>query len=81
MSETNTEQVQETVVETPSPFAQDAWSTELPTPPATTVTDTVQPTEAAAPAITEVKTETPTTNEWYKTFGYENAESAKTEIV
>ncbi len=84
MSETNTEQVQETVVETPSPFAQNAWTTELPTPLATTeaaVAADAKPSNEAA--STEIKKEepTPTTNEWYKTFGYENEESAKTEIV
>ncbi len=83
MSETNTEQVQETVVETPSPFAGDAWSTELPTPPATTDAAIPPATDTTTPAATtEVKTEEPkpTTNEWYKTFGWETEDVAKAEI-
>ena len=87
MSETTTEQVQETVVETPSPFAQNAWSTELPTPLAQT---TEQPTQVVGQeASADVNTPTlkvgdepkPTTNEWYKNYGWENEEAAKTEIV
>jgi len=86
MSETNTEQVQETVVETPSPFAQDAWSTELPTPLAQTTdvgeTTTTVTTPSNATPTTEIKKEepTPTTNEWYKTFGWETEDAAKAEI-
>jgi hypothetical protein len=83
MSETTTEQVQETVVDVPSPFAQDSWSTDLPTPPATTVTDTVTQEKALEAAVTtEVKTEEqkPTTNEWYKSFGWETEDAAKAEI-
>jgi len=87
MSDTTTEQVQETVVETPSPFAQNAWSTELPTPLAQT---TEQPTQVVGQeASADVNTPTlkvgdepkPTTNEWYKNYGWENEEAAKTEIV
>ena len=80
MSETNTEQVQETVVETPSPFVQDAWSTELPTPLA--ITETVKPAEEVTVDITEeAKPQLLPTNEWYKNYGWDNEYSAKTEIA
>lgn len=83
MFETNTEQVQETVVESPSPFAQNAWSTDIPTPPATTETQAeIKPTQETPAATTETKPEpTSTTNEWYKNFGWDNEDAAKNEIT
>ncbi len=82
MSETTTEQVQETVVETPSPFGRDAWTTELPTPPASTeavVTATEEGKPSNETPVVETKI-TPPTNEWYKTFGWETEDAAKAEI-
>lgn len=63
-----------------NPFSQQSWTDQVPTStlkttnttePVTTTTAVPQPKNEAPPAVA---------NEWYKDYGWENAEAAKTEI-